>query len=198
MSDTLTEGQKLSTGESLTSTNGAYTLTLQDDGNLVLAARGQAVWATGTDGQDVVRAEVQTDGNFVVYTADKPVWHTDTKGKKNVRLVLQDDRNLVLYAADGPAWSSKTETDEAPPPPRLSQPRPPSRPPRSRRRQSRNPLRRPSRNLRRRPRRRPLPRRRGPTPWSPVTHCGPSRNVSTATAASISESRTPAGSPTLT
>ena len=116
MGDTLTEGQKLVKGDSLTSSNGAYTLTLQDDGNLVLASRGHAVWASGTDGQDVVRAEVQHDGNFVVYTADKPVWHTDTKGKKNVRLVLQDDRNLVLYAGDGAAWSTKTETDAPPPP----------------------------------------------------------------------------------
>jgi len=114
--DTLTEGQKLVKGESLTSSNGAYTLTLQDDGNLVLASRGHAIWASGTDGEDVVRAEVQSDGNFVVYTADKPVWHTDTKGKKNVRLVLQDDRNLVLYSADGSAWSTKTETDAPPPP----------------------------------------------------------------------------------
>src|SRR5580658_7778975 len=114
--DTLTEGQKLVKGDSLTSSNGAYTLTLQDDGNLVLASRGHAIWASGTEGQDVVRAEVQRDGNFVLYTADKPVWHTDTKGKKNVKLVLQDDRNLVLYAADGPAWSTKTETDAPPPP----------------------------------------------------------------------------------
>ena len=116
MGDTLTGGQKLVKGESLTSSNGAYTLTLQDDGNLVLASRGHAIWASGTDGQDVVRAEVQSDGNFVLYTADKPVWHTDTKGKKNPRLVLQDDRNLVLYGADGPAWSTKTETDAPPPP----------------------------------------------------------------------------------
>jgi len=117
MSDTLTEGQKLGRGESLASSNGAYTLTLQDDGNLVLASRGQALWASSTNGQDVVRAEVQRDGNFVLYAPDKPVWHTDTKGKKDVRLVLQDDRNLVLYAADGPAWSSHTETSEIPAPP---------------------------------------------------------------------------------
>jgi len=114
--DTLTEGQKLVKGESLTSSNGAYTLTLQDDGNLVLASRGHAIWASETNGEDVVRGEVQGDGNFVLYTADKPVWHTDTKGKKNVRLVLQDDRNLVLYGADGAAWSTKTETDAPPPP----------------------------------------------------------------------------------
>lgn len=122
MSDTLTAGQKLVRGESLTSNNGAYTLTLQDDGNLVLASRGQAIWASGTDGQDVVRAEVQPDGNFVVYTADKPVWHSHTQGKKDVKLVLQDDRNLVLYAADGPAWSTKTETDAPPPAPEAEEP----------------------------------------------------------------------------
>ena len=116
MGDTLTGGQKLVRGESLTSSNGAYTLTLQDDGNLVLASRGHAIWSSGTNGEDVVRAEVQSDGNFVLYTGDKPVWHTDTKGKKNVRLVLQDDRNLVLYSADGSAWSTKTETDTPPPP----------------------------------------------------------------------------------
>lgn len=116
MSDTLTEGQQLQRGQSLASNNGAYTLTLQDDGNLVLAERGEALWATATNGQDVQRAEVQRDGNFVLYTSDKPVWHTDTQGKKDVRLVLQDDCNLVLYAADGPAWSSHTETDGPPPP----------------------------------------------------------------------------------
>lgn len=115
LGDTLTAGKKLVKGESLTSKNGAYTLTLQDDGNLVLAARGKAIWASGTNGNDVVRAEVQSDGNFVLYTADKPIWHTDTKGKKDVKLVLQDDRNLVLYAADGAAWSTKTETDAPPP-----------------------------------------------------------------------------------
>lgn len=119
--DTLTEGQKLEPGQSLTSPNGAYTLTLQDDGNLVLAARGQAVWATGTNGQRVMRAEVQTDGNFVLYTPDKPVWATGTKGKKNVRLVLQDDRNLVLYSGGGAAWSSKTNTDAPPPPEPVAQ-----------------------------------------------------------------------------
>jgi nucleoid-associated protein YgaU len=115
--DRLLKGEKLEPGQSLTSRNGAYTLTLQDDGNLVLAQRGEAVLSTGTNGQDVVRAEVQEDGNFVLYTSEKPVWATETNGAKDVRLLLQDDRNLVLYGFDGPAWSSKTLTDEPPPPP---------------------------------------------------------------------------------
>lgn len=116
MSDTLTQGQKLERGQSLASNNGAYTLTLQDDGNLVLAARGEALWASATNGQEVARAELQSDGNFVLYTPDKPVWHTDTQGKTGARLVLQDDGNLVLYAADGPAWATNTQTDGPPPP----------------------------------------------------------------------------------
>ena len=115
MADTLNQGQKLGRGDSLTSNNGAYTLTLQEDGNLVLAARGEAVWATGTDGEGADRAEVQGDGNFVVYAGDKPVWHTDTKGKKDVKLVLQDDRNVVLYSGSGVAWASSTDTDAPPP-----------------------------------------------------------------------------------
>ena len=61
MGDTLTAGQKLGQGDSITSNNGAYTLTLQEDGNLVLAARGEAVWASATNGQGGDRAEVQTD-----------------------------------------------------------------------------------------------------------------------------------------
>ena len=117
MSDRLMKGEKLERGQSLTSRNGAYTLTLQDDGNLVLGAGSEAVWATGTNGQDAERLEVQEDGNCVLCTPDTPIWHTDTKGAKDVRLLLQDDRNLVLYGFDGPAWSSKTQTDEAPPPP---------------------------------------------------------------------------------
>ena len=117
MADTLSEGQKLAKGESITSNNGAYKLILQDDGNLVLYARDHAIWATGTDGQNVVRAEVQSDGNFVLYTPDKPVWASQTKGKKDVKLVLQDDRNLVLYEKGTHAvWSSKTDTKEPPPP----------------------------------------------------------------------------------
>jgi nucleoid-associated protein YgaU len=115
--DRLQNGEKLEVGQKLTSSNGAYEVVLQDDGNFVLYAGEKAVWSTETNGQDVVRAEVQKDGNFVLYTADKPVWHTDTKGAKDVRLILQDDRNLVLYGMGGAAWSSGTQTDEAPTPP---------------------------------------------------------------------------------
>lgn len=117
MADTLTEGQKLEAGQSITSNNGAYSLTLQQDGNLVLSEYDTVVWATGTNGTSPERAEVQSDGNFVLYADGKPVWHSDTEGKDNVRLVLQDDRNLVLYSGDSPAWATATTSDTPPVPP---------------------------------------------------------------------------------
>ena len=126
MSDTLNVGDRLGTGQSLTSANGAYTLTLQDDGNLVLTDEGNAVWSTKTNGKGVVRATVQEDGNFVLYNgSDEGIWSTKTSGA-GARLVLQDDRNVVLYVGDTGEWSSKTVTDkpiaedvshEPPPPP---------------------------------------------------------------------------------
>jgi hypothetical protein len=166
-------GEKLERGQSLTSRNGAYTLTLQDDGNLVFGAGGEAVWATGTNGQDVERLEMQKDGNCVLYTSDRPVWHTDTKGAKDVRLLLQDDRNLVLYGFDGPAWASNTQTNEPPPAPAAEVPAAEVVPAAAE-----------EPGLRRRsPNRRPRRRLRGHTRWSPATPCGRSRSASTATAA---------------
>jgi hypothetical protein len=122
--DRLQKGEKLEVGGKLTSSNGAYDVILQDDGNLVLYAGDTAVWSTETNGQKVERAEVQEDGNFVLYTAEKPVWASETKGAKDVRLIIQDDRNLVLYGFDGVAWTSNTKTDEAPPAPAAPAPEP--------------------------------------------------------------------------
>ncbi|GAA4487920.1 LysM peptidoglycan-binding domain-containing protein [Rhodococcus olei] len=125
MADTLQAGSTLTTGQSLTSSNGAYTLTLQDDGNLVLGEGGKAVWATMTNGKSVTKAAVQDDGNFVLYTADDaPVWASQTSGNSGVRLVVQDDRNVVLYAGDNAVWSSGTAIEAAPAPAAAPEPAP--------------------------------------------------------------------------
>ena len=205
MTDRLAIGEKLERGQSLTSKNGAYTLTLQDDGNLVLAAQGQAVWATGTNGQDAERLEVQKDGNVVLYTSDKPIWHTDTKGAKDIRLILQDDRNVVRVRVRRRRMGVGHNTDEAPQPPMIGDAAapevvPPSAP-RSRLPRQKNRCRPPRlRHHRRRLRLRHHHRRHrlllAPTRWSPVTRCGRSPSASTVTAASTSESPTPAASVT--
>ncbi|QIS12490.1 LysM peptidoglycan-binding domain-containing protein [Nocardia arthritidis] len=111
MSDTLQIGDELGLGQSLQ--NGAYSLTLQNDGNLVLTEPGNEVWASGTHGRDVQRAVMQDDGNFVLYKADgSAAWSTETNGKGADRLTLQSDRNVVLYAGDKAVWSTKTATDK--------------------------------------------------------------------------------------
>ncbi|MCM6775152.1 LysM peptidoglycan-binding domain-containing protein [Nocardia sp. CDC159] len=110
MGDTLNVGDELGLGQSLQ--GGAYTLTLQNDGNLVLSEPGGVVWATNTHEQGVKRAVLQDDGNFVLYSDDGPAWATDTDGKEVDRLVVQADRNVVLYGKDGSAvWASGTNTD---------------------------------------------------------------------------------------
>ncbi|MFI1105695.1 LysM peptidoglycan-binding domain-containing protein [Streptomyces melanogenes] len=110
MGDTLHVGVELGLGQSLQ--GGAYTLTLQDDGNLVLCEPGGAVWATSTHDTGVQRAVLQDDGNFVLYTGDGAAWATDTNGQDADRLVVQADRNVVLYGKDGGAlWASDTSTN---------------------------------------------------------------------------------------
>jgi hypothetical protein len=107
--DSLYVGDELGLGQSLS--QGSYTLTLQDDGDLVLTEPGTVVWATNTPGQGVRRAVLQEDGNFVLYKSDGSAWSTQTNGQDVDRLVLQSDRNLVLYARDGGAlWASDTDT----------------------------------------------------------------------------------------
>ncbi|ERB51661.1 lectin [Rhodococcus sp. P27] len=105
---TLQSGQSLGVGQELKSDNGAYTLTLQDDGNLVLSEGGQAVWAAGTNGSGANRAEVQTDGNFVIYKDSDAVWASQTAGNDGASLSVQDDRNVVLSAGGNALWSSDT------------------------------------------------------------------------------------------
>jgi len=110
--DTLNVGDELGLGQSLQS--GAYTLTLQDDGNLVLSEPGGVVWATNTHDQGVNRAVLQQDGNFVLYKGDGAgAWSTHTNAKGEVaRMTPPPDRNFVMYGADGAAmWSSGTMTD---------------------------------------------------------------------------------------
>ena len=116
LGDKLDAGQQLGVGDWLASPNGAYTLGLQQDGNLVLAARGQAVWASGTYGKNVDRAVLQPDGNFVLYKGSTSVWSSGTAGAQNAKLTIQDDRNAVIYNGNSaPVWNSGTYTTGAPP-----------------------------------------------------------------------------------
>ncbi|MEU7764021.1 LysM peptidoglycan-binding domain-containing protein [Nocardia sp. NPDC049190] len=123
MGDTLHVGEELGLGQSLQ--GGAYTLTLQADGNLVLSEPGgNVLWATQTHDQGVERATLQDDGNFVLYKGDGAAWATETNGTEPDRLTVQADRNVVLYGRDGSAlWASGTNTDDPLPAPEPEQER---------------------------------------------------------------------------
>ena len=110
-SATLTADAELRAGSpsqssSLTSANGSYTMTLQNDGNLVLYGGGDALWASNTSGKGATRLDLQSDGNLVLYTdSGDPVWATGTN--QAVRLTVQNDGNVVLYDADNVAvWGA--------------------------------------------------------------------------------------------
>jgi hypothetical protein len=69
----------------MVSPNGAYTLTLQPDGNLVLAERGTPVWSA------------MTQGTYAGITNDPTKAVAAAKGYQNLNVTMQSDGNFVLY-----------------------------------------------------------------------------------------------------
>jgi hypothetical protein len=105
--DRLGEGEELLRGESMQSTNGIFSLRMQEDGNLVLYWYGYALWATNTDGIAVRTAVMQGDSNLVLYGYDnRPVWESNTSGRLNPTLILQNDGNLVMYSRWAIWWTA--------------------------------------------------------------------------------------------
>jgi hypothetical protein len=92
---------------------------MQGDGNLVLysgsvscptaSCSGNALWNSGTGGDDGAYVAMQTDGNLVIYDNGTAVWSSNTAGFSGADLKLQDDDNLVIYQGGGDAiwdWGS--------------------------------------------------------------------------------------------
>lgn len=97
-------------GETITSANGKYKFTLQNDGNAIIYKGNAPIWKTNTTDIDILK--VQPDGNLVGYTTGGDAkWAAGTQGQgdKSCVLGMQDDGNLVLYKNGKEAiWSSKT------------------------------------------------------------------------------------------
>ncbi|KAB7744864.1 curculin domain-containing protein [Nostocoides sp. F2B08] len=103
------QGEVLSIGQSIRSSNGRYTFVYQADGNLVLYGPRGATWASRT-GAPVGSAVMQSDGNLVIYRpGGVPVWASNTSGNPGAHLVVQDDGNVVIYRSNRtPAWATNT------------------------------------------------------------------------------------------
>mmetsp|Transcript_57111 Transcript_57111/g.66741 ORF Transcript_57111/g.66741 Transcript_57111/m.66741 type:complete len:709 (+) Transcript_57111:79-2205(+) len=101
----LYENDKLLSGQSLISKNGAYTLRMQQDGNLVLyplanGRTGASMWASDTS--KITEAIFQTDSNFVLYDKNSNApWESGTSGKNGYVITLQDDGNVIMYDTSG-------------------------------------------------------------------------------------------------
>lgn len=111
----LSPGAVLRTGEELRSDNGWLSLTVQDDGNVVLRRRqtGRALWSSRTRTQAVTELRMQKDGDLAACRAAGDVaWHSGTTGE-GASLVLRDDGDLVVTLDDGaaPLWHTGTVQD---------------------------------------------------------------------------------------
>lgn len=103
----LLPGEQLNIGDSLISSNGAYRLVFQSDGNLVLyAANGTVIWASGTQGSGADRFVFQRDGNLVIYRGSEAIWSSASQGSSATALVLKDNGSLVLYDGTDVVWSA--------------------------------------------------------------------------------------------
>lgn len=119
--NTLSVGQRLNEGQSLTSSNGVYFVTMQGDGNLVVYRRGgaggnEAIWWSRTAGACCggFSLVMQGDNNLVMYSSRKAsggaVWSSRSICRSTpARAVMQNDGNFVIYAGDNSAiWASGT------------------------------------------------------------------------------------------
>ena len=106
-----TDGQKLTAGQSLTSKDGVYKVTMQPDGNLVLYRGPKLLWQSLTkDTSGRAYVTLQTDGNLVVRRGSGTLLkHYGLANKGGVLFVIQSDGVLRVanrYAAS--VWQTNT------------------------------------------------------------------------------------------
>ena len=69
------------------------------------------VWSPGINGRGVTEVDFQIDGNLVAYAGSNAVWASGTSGNENAILYPQDDGNLVIYKTGPAAiWATNTST----------------------------------------------------------------------------------------
>jgi surface antigen len=110
-SDRLYNGNRLTSGYYIRSSDLRYALLMQADGNLVVFGPGYHVlWANGRNGNTGAYLGLQGDGNIVEYSSSgTALWATNTNGKSLSYLVMQSDGNLVAYSTSGSAiWATGT------------------------------------------------------------------------------------------
>ncbi|HUQ33026.1 MAG TPA: hypothetical protein VM095_12975 [Pyrinomonadaceae bacterium] len=133
--NTLAPGDVLRPGEYISSTSGAYYLTITSDGQLCVFGNTPSnelgvSWRSGSKSDGPVFAVMQTDGNFCLFegtpsSQGKLLWQSATSGQTKFA-ILQDDGHLCVYAGNSQAtqgafaWGSLHHGGVVPPvPPRV-------------------------------------------------------------------------------
>ena len=115
----LASGRTLASGQSLTSPDGRYRLTVQPDGDLALVALADpstVVWDTATTGHPGARLVMQRAGNLVLVDPQGLLlWNTGTTGS-GVTLSLQSGGDVVVHAAANVLWDRLTGVHVPTPP----------------------------------------------------------------------------------
>jgi hypothetical protein len=106
----LPSGVALGGNESRRSSDGAFTLVYQLDGNLVLYRTGGApLWSSRTGGNSVGQAAMQGDGNLVVYdSTTRPRFNTGTQGNSGAGLFIESSGRLSVRRGGLELWNSIT------------------------------------------------------------------------------------------
>lgn len=119
---TITAGAQLFAGAERKAQNGAATLVMQGDGNLVLYGQTGVLWATWTQGNPGAFANLDMSGNLIIYGPGLSVlWQSATWPGTSPApyLTVQDDGNFVGYRTGigGAYWATMTFSPPAPTPP---------------------------------------------------------------------------------
>ncbi|MFI2752407.1 D-alanyl-D-alanine carboxypeptidase family protein [Cellulomonas sp. P22] len=103
-------GDRLFADDFLTSANGAISLVVQADGDVVLEAPdGTPRWSAGTGGHPGATLVMQPDGNLVVRAASgETLWQSGTVGTGAYLQVYDDGRFDVVAVGGQPVWTSGT------------------------------------------------------------------------------------------
>ena len=101
----------LQIGQSLTSSNGFYTFSLREDGNLKIICDGNKIWESNTKRKDI-DALCLAKGVLALYETNKTVAWTGKAWKRDAgpeRIIMQNDGNFVMYDKNGNAqWDLGT------------------------------------------------------------------------------------------
>ena len=109
--DRISGGNRLLPGERLTSPNGKFTFTFQNDANFVLYEGTTSKWSSGGKSYGNTEGWVQVDkeGNMATFADDDLLWSSNTRYRRNpgdAVLILQDDGVPVLKLDGIIIWST--------------------------------------------------------------------------------------------